>query len=434
MMLMRFIVCVVVMLGCVRAQAADTPVTGDNWPQFRGPTGQGLSPEKNLPLQWGGPTNENVLWKSPLIGSGHASPIVWGDAVIVCTVKWPGDGAPDAAVIPEHHVACYRVKNGELMWNTVVSPGPWVRKDFRSGAGGGYAGPTPATDGTLIYAAFGSSVLATLDFTGKIVWRKDIVPFSFDVTLGSSPILFKDTVIFLCAMAKSADSCVIAFDKSSGDIKWQKRFPDMSFAHSTPLMISVKEQPQLLVLASGGGEKTNALRGLNPSTGEMLWFCKGQGDAASPVFGDGIVYFDSGRGGKGVAVDPSGSGDVSATHVKWGIPPMEESISSPTLLGGYLYRLNRLSVLRCYETATGNQKYFEKLPGISSKWASPILDGNGRLYFANAGKSYVIQTGPEFKILGTSDLEDGNDPSPAVANGKLFLVGKKNIYCVGSGR
>ena len=407
---------------------------GENWPQFRGPTGLGYTEEKNLPLQWGGPANENVLWKSPLNGAGHASPIVWGDAVLVCTVKWPADGVPQAGVIPDHHVACYRVADGKLLWDTIVPPGPWLRKDFRSGPGGGYAGPSPVTDGKLVYCVFGSAVIAALDFQGKIVWRKEIAPRNFDVTVGSSPILYQDTVILLCAMAKPSDSNVSALDKANGELKWQAKFPDMAFGHSTPVIIPVKEQPQMLVLASGMGEAGNALRSLDPASGKVLWWCRGAGDAASPAFGSGTVYFDSGRGGKGVAVDPSGTGEVSATHIRWIGPQISEAISSPIIVGPYVYRLSSPGVLNCWEVSTGKQTYSERLAGISTSWASPVADGNGRLYFANAGRSYVIQSGPGFQVLAVNDLGDGNHPSPAVANGRLFLVGLKNLYCIASGK
>jgi outer membrane protein assembly factor BamB len=408
--------------------------SGENWPQFRGPTGLGYSTEKNLPLRWGGPTNENVLWKSPLHGAGHASPIVWGENVFVCTVQWPGNGDAQESVIPDHHVACYRVADGKLLWDTIVPPGPWRRNDFRSGAGGGYAGPTPVTDGKLVYCVFGSAVIAALDFQGKTAWRKAIVPYSFDVTVGSSPILYQDTVILLCAMANAADSNVVAFDKANGAVKWQRKFPDMAFGHSTPVIIPVKEKPQMLVLASGMSEKGNALRSLDPGSGKPLWWCRGGGDASSPAFGAGIVYFDSGRGGKGVAVDPGGAGDVSATHIRWTGPDIPEAISSPVIVGPRVYRLYKPGVLECWETATGKKVYRERLPGISTVWASPVVDGDGRLYFANAGKSYVIQSGPEFRILAVNDLGDGNHPSPAVAQGRLFLVGLKNVYCIGKGK
>jgi len=402
-----------------------------DWPQFRGPTGLGYTEEEDLPLVWGGPTNTNVLWKSPLSGQGHASPIVWGDRVFVSTARWPENVTEREKVIPEHHVTCYRVTDGRRLWDTQVPPGPWLRTDFRSGPGGGYAAPTPATDGVLVYCAFGSSVLAALDFQGRIVWRKEIVPYSFDVTVGSSPILYQDAVVLLCAMSKAADSCVLAFDKASGEVKWRERFPDMGFAHSTPVIIQVKGQPQMLLLASGMSVTDNALRSVEPATGKLLWWCRGAGDTASPAYGSGLVYFDSGRGGPGVAVDPTGSGDVTQTYIRWRVGNVPEGIGSPIAVGGYVYRLHAPATLKCWEAASGKLAYAEHLEGISSTWSSPIADRQGHIYFANAGKSYVIEAGPEFRVLTVNDLGDGNHASPAAAQGRLFLVGLKSVYCIG---
>ncbi len=403
----------------------------ENWPQFRGPTGLGYTEDTRLPLTWGGPEHRNILWKAPLKGQGHASPIVWGDAVFVCTAHWPADVRERQKVIPEHHLTCYRLTDGKMNWDTLIPPGPWVRTDFRSGPGGGYAAPTPATDGKLVYCAFGSSVLAAVDFQGKIVWRKEIVPHTFDVTIGSSPVLYGDTVILLCAMSRPHDSRVIALAKATGAVKWQRPLPDTGFGHSTPVIISVNGKPQLLVLASGMHVTDDALQSLDPATGERLWWCRGAGDAASPAFGAGVVYFDSGRGSPGVAVDPTGSGDVSKAHVRWTIPKVPEGIGSPIIVGRYVYRLHNPGVLTCWEAATGKQVYARRLEGISTTWASPIADPQGRIFFANAGKSYVIQSGPEFRVLAVNDLGDGNHPSPAVAPGRLLLVGMEDLYCIG---
>jgi len=402
-----------------------------NWPGFRGPTGLGYTTEENLPITWGGPAQENVRWVAPLTGQGHASPVVWDQAVIVCTVNWPANVEDRKMVSPEHHVTCYRTSDGRLLWDTLVPPGPWLRSDFRSGPGGGYAAATPVTDGKLIYCAFASSVLAALDFQGHIVWRKPIVPYSFDVTLGSSPILYGDTVILLCAMAKKEDSRVVAFDKASGAVRWERRLPQMRFGHSTPLILQINNKPQMLLVASGMEEAGDALQSLDPADGRLLWWCRGEGDASSPAYGQGLVYFDDGRGGTGVAVDPTGSGDVSGTHVRWTITQRGEALSSPLVVGPYLYRLRTPGVLQCWEMATGKELYSERLPDISTAWASPIADPKGRLFFANAGKSYVIQAGPKCRILASNDLGDGSHPSPAVAKGRLFLVGMKNIYCIG---
>jgi outer membrane protein assembly factor BamB len=402
----------------------------ENWPQFRGPAGLGYTQEKNLPTTWGGPDNKNILWKAPLTGRGHASPIVWGDCVFTCTVHWPETVTDRKKIIPDHHLACYRADTGKLVWDKVIPPGPWLRTDFRSGPGGGYAAATPATDGRLVYSAFASSVLAAVDFKGNIVWRKEILPHTFDVTLASSPVLYKDTVILFCAMSKKEDSRVVAFDRTTGDIRWETALPDVGFGHSTPLFIEVNNKSQMLLLASGGGDAPNALQSFDPSSGKRLWWCKGQGDVACPAYADGLVYFDSGRGGPGIAVDPTGTGDVSETHIRWAGQYIPEALSSPTIVGGRIYRLFRPDRLECRDLKTGKLIYTEKMPGISTAWASPIADQKGRLFFANAGKSYVIQAGPKFKILATNDLPEGNHPSPAAANGKLFLAGTENIYCI----
>lgn len=229
---------VAIMAGCLICLIAARVTAGaENWPQFRGPTGQGLSDEKGLPIVWGGETQEHLLWQSPLIGEGHASPIVWGDRVFVATAHWPADVADKVQVIPEHHLLCYDVAEGRLLWDAKIPPGPWKRNDFRSGAGGGYAAPTPATDGRHVFCAYGSSVLAAVDFAGQLVWRNELAPHTFDVTLGSSPVLFGETVILLHAMANKADSRVVAYRKSEGAIAWQQPLITTGFGHSTPLLI-----------------------------------------------------------------------------------------------------------------------------------------------------------------------------------------------------
>jgi outer membrane protein assembly factor BamB len=406
---------------------------GDNWPQFRGPTEMGLSTEKNLPLQWSGDDSKNVLWKSPLKGNGHASPIIWGDKIFITTVSWADTVEQNQRgdVMPDHHVLCYRLSDGKLLWDKSVQPGPWKRNDFRSGPSGSYACPTPATDGKLVYVAFGSSVIAAMDFDGNIVWRKEIAPHDFDVTLAASPILFRDTVLMLCSMQDPTHSRVVAYDKATGDVKWEGKMPTMGFGHTTPLLVEVNGKPQLLCLASANKPSNDALQSMDATTGKVLWTCKGQGGIATPVYANGLVYFDSSRGGTGYVVDPTGSGDVSTTHIRASIP-IGSAFGSPVVVGKYMYRLDNEGILKCWEMATGTKVYEQKLDGLGKFWGSPVVDGQGRIYFATAGKSYVIQSGPEFKVLGTSDLGELNHPSPAIAQGKMVLVGLSNIYCIGS--
>ncbi|MFO1044235.1 MAG: PQQ-binding-like beta-propeller repeat protein [Planctomycetaceae bacterium] len=404
----------------------------EDWPQFRGPTGLGYTTDANLPLTWGGADNSAVLWKTPLVGQGHASPIVSGDRLFVCTAHWPESVTDRKQTIPEHHVLCYSVANGKLLWDTIVPPGPWRREDFRSGPGGGYAAPTPATDGKHVFVVFGSSVIAAVDFDGKLAWRQEIKPHNFDVTIGSSPVLFENTVLMLCAMSNRKESRLIAYDKSSGNIVRETPLPQAGFAHSTPIKIDVGGKPQLIIAASGGGEADGGIQSLHPGTGNVLWSCRGGGEAASPAFGAGVVYCDNGRGGPGIAIDPTGTGDVSKTHVKWRVNQIPEGIGSPVIVGNRVYRLHTPNILKCWDAATGTQVYAQRLDKLTSSWASPIVDGNGRLYFATAGVSYVIQTGDEFKVLAINDLGDPNHASAAAASGKLYVVGTQHVFCLGS--
>jgi outer membrane protein assembly factor BamB len=402
---------------------------GDDWPQFRGPTGLGYTSEKNLPLHWGGEKAENVVWKSLLVGEGHSSPIVSGGRVFVCTVRWPG-GRPDAAIMPEHHVLGYRAADGTLLWDTLVDPGPWKRSDFRGGVGGSYAAPTPATDGNHVFVVFGSSVMACLDVDGNLAWRQEIKPRSFDCAIGTSPVLFGDSVLLLCAMANPSDSRLAAFAKADGRTKWETKLPGIGLGHATPLLIDVKGKPQAIVLGTGTGDFGQALQSFDPADGRRLWWCKSPSYVASPAFGSGVLYAD--RNGTGVAVDPTGQGDVSATHVRWTVGGLSECNGSPIIVGDHVFRLQESGIVKVLNAKTGQPTDKQRLEKLGSSWASPIADGDGRIYFASGGKSYVVQAGPQLKVVAINDLGDPNHSSPAVSHGRIFIAGLKNLYCIGT--
>jgi outer membrane protein assembly factor BamB len=408
-----------IFLSAQAASAAD-------WPSWRGPTGQGICGEKDLPLTWGGKDESGVLWKVLLPGveekaaldKNQSSPIVAKGRVFVTSSYWPKDVKPGDA-IPEHHVTCYQASDGKQIWDVTVPPGPWKLVDLR----GGYAAPTPATDGERVYVVFGSSVIAALDLEGKSVWRKEIKPFDFDVAIGSSPIVYEETVIYQCDQVKKS-SRLLAFDRKTGDGKWEEKRPKQNFSHSTPVLVKIKDKPQFLVAAS------NALQGVDPASGKVLWWCDAAGDTASPVYGGGLVYCDGGRGGVGVAVDPTGTGDVTQTHLKWKVPRVPDGFSSPVIVGEYIYRIHNPGILKCWKLDGGDEVISERLNGVSTA-SSPFATPDGRIYFASAGKSYVLQAGPTLKILATNDLGDASEASPAVSDGKIILKGSKFLYCIG---
>jgi outer membrane protein assembly factor BamB len=222
-------------------------------------------------------------------------------------------------------------------------------------------------------------------------------------------------------------SRLLAFDRKTGELKWERKRPDADWTHSTPVVMRIKDRLQLLVAGADGPE------GLDPENGEPIWWvrtAKRTGDTVSPVYGAGLIYCDSGRGGPGVAVDPTGTGDVSKTHVRWPAPVVPEGFSSPVVVGDHLYRLHNPETLTCREMATGKVVYSERLQGVSTR-GSPVATPQGHIYLASAGRSYVVKAGPKLEVLATNDLGEASSASPAVADGRLYLKGQRYLYCVG---
>jgi outer membrane protein assembly factor BamB len=410
------------------ALLASSGRAGD-WPAWRGPGGQGISDEKDLPLRWDGKSGAGVLWKVRLPGTtagatpdqNQSSPIVSAGRVFVTVSYWPA-GISNKEM-PQHHVLCYRAADGKPLWDTRIPPGPWSRaSDLR----GGYTAPTPACDGERVYVVFGSSVLAALDLEGKLLWRKEIVPTYYDVCVGSSPVVFDGRVLFQCDQV-GRTSRLLAFDGKSGKPDWEQKRPDVSFGHSTPVVVRVEGKPHLLVAAS------NAVQGVDPRTGKLLWWCQAKGDTVSPVYGHGLVYLDSGRGGGGVAVAPTGRGDVTKSLRKWAIDHVPEGFSSPLVAGPYLYRLCGANQLRCYRLEDGKLVFDERLSGVSTA-ASPLGSADERIYLASAGVSYVLRAGPRLQVLARNDLGDPSQCSPAAAGGRIYLKGRNYLWCVGTER
>jgi outer membrane protein assembly factor BamB len=406
-----------------------TAARASNWPGWRGPTGQGYTDEKDLPLTWDAKTGKNVLWKVLLHGGiknnqemnspGWSCPIVWGDRVFITTAIWPTGLTREERqkVIPAHHVLCFQAKDGKQLWDTVVPPGKCLVNNHYHG----YAVPTPVTDGQRVYVLFGSGILAALNLDGKIVWREEI-PRQKDVDGGvcSSPVLYKDLLLVVGIAA----SPLRALDAKTGKVKWEvKSRANNRMATVAPL--TVRGQTQLIFLAGD-------VQGIDPDTGEILWTCRAPSGQSSPVFGAGLVYVDNGRGGReGAAVDPTGKGDVSKTNVKWTVKVTAPAGSSGIVVGDYLYRACNQDVLRCWKMATGELVYEERLPGISPS-ASPIATPDGRIYFASPGKSYVIKAGPRLEILATNNLGEVHPFStPAVSGGRIFIKGRNYLWCIG---
>ena len=390
-------------------------VSAANWPQWRGQTCAGVTEEKGFPTSWGGKENTNVLWKVELPKNEEApsSPIVWGGRVFA-TTSLKADG---------HRVTCYQRANGKLLWDTPVEKGPWKKTDSR----GGVCAPTPCTDGEMVYALFGTAVLAALNAAdGKIVWQIPLAKTDFDVAMGSSPILYGDAVILLSGLTKK-NSNLTAFDKKTGKVKWELKLPEHTYCHSTPAPATVGGRT-ILVLSVN--RRSAGILGVDPDKGEILWSAPGDGETATPAIGSGMVYCDSARGGGGYCLDLAKTVGATEVELKWKLPSINMDLSSALIVGEHVYRLGGSGYLNCLKLENGEKVYTQKLEGVHS-WVSPVATGDGLVYFASAGKSVVIESGPAFKVVGTGDLGDAIHASPAFSNGMIFLKGRKFLFCVG---
>ena len=399
------------MAGIMSMYAVAGRALAGDWPRFRGGDGCGITDEKNLPTQWDGKTGKNVFWKEELPKGDAAisSPIVVGDKVIVTYAVGGGN--------PEQHVICFVKADGSKLWDTVVDLGPLKNVDGR----GGFAGPTPCSDGKHVFAVFASGVIAALDMDGKLAWRHDLPNSKFDVVMGNSPVLFGDTVILINDQ-HDKKSQLLAWYKADGHVKLDVPRPGCDFAHSTPILVKVGGQEELIAAAS------SQLQGIDPGSGNVLWFAKVHGETASPVCDGGLVYTDTGRGDAGVAVAPGGEGDVTGQAVKATFKNHSD-LGSGVVLGEYVDR-QAGDNLQCSKLATGETVYTKPVKGASN-WASPIASRAGFIYVGNSGTCHVFKAGPEGEEISANNLGDGSAASAAVSDGKIFFRGTKYLWCIG---
>jgi len=425
-----------------------------NWPQWRGPAGNGLVLHGNPPLEWS--ETKNVKWKVPIPGGGHATPIIWEDKIVVLTAvpSEPGSTVPSAeparpAAPPQgggpgggrgpggrgggggapttdyaFTVICFDRATGEKLWERVARKeqphqGIQPSNSFSSGS--------PATDGERIYASFGSSGLYCYDFAGNLIWQKDLGKVNVTFGEGSSPALVDD--LLLVVQDNNADSFIYALDKKTGRELW-KQPRDEGSGWTTPFVLDRGDRTEVIVSGS------NAVRSYDPNTGNVWWQCGGLGSNPVPmaVADDEAVYTMSGhRNPAGLAIALGRSGDLTGTDaVRWRIERGTSYVPSPLLYDGLLYFCQRTSgILTCLDAKTGTVHFDQhRLEGLPNVYASPI-GVNDRIYLAGQnGAALVLEKSKEVKILASNKLDDGFDASPAVVGNELFLRGRANLYCI----
>jgi outer membrane protein assembly factor BamB len=400
---------------------------GDNWPQFRGPFGDGIAHTSGLPLTWS--ESQHVKWKTPIHGKAWSSPVVWGSQVWLTTAT--EDGRQLFAV-------CVDRTTGKVLLDRKLFDNP--RPEPLGNDVNSYASPTPAIEEGRVYLHFGSPGTAALDTrTFRTLWTRQDLPCRHYRGPSSSPVLYKDLVIltfdgadlqYTAALDKRTGRTIWKTDRTAAwnDLDGQGRVTaegDNRKAHSTPIIREVDGRPQLL---SPGAK---AAYGYDPDTGKELWKVDHLGVSCStmPMVGHGMVYFNTGYGRPDLmAVRLGGSGNITKTHVSWAYSRNVPSKPSPLLIGDYIYMLQDSGVATCIEAKTGKEVWKERIGG---NYAASPLYAEGRIYcFGEQGKVVVLRAAPKFEKLGESQMADGFMATPAAVGSELFLRTRTALYRV----
>ena len=412
------------LLVSLTAQAAD-------WPQFRGPTGNGVTAETNLPLKWS--DTENLVWRTELPGPGSSSPIVSGDRVFLTCYSGYGVDAKEPGDLAnlKRHAICLSRRDGKILWQQEVkADAPDKPYQGQYITMHGYASSTPVTDGASVFFFFGNAGVHAFTVDGRKLWQVSVGLRAHDWGAGSSPIIYGDRLIVNAAHESNA---LLALDRGTGKTVWSVNgFPA---SWNTPTIVKVDGHDELVVNSSG------KLRAFDPKTGAELWFCQGIKAAElcpSVVAHEGVIFVLGAPNGQAMAVRAGGSGDVSATHVVWQVPK-GSNVGSPVYHDGHLYFVNdsRGQAL-CLNAKTGEVVSETPISRTRDRWyASPVLS-DGRIYHVGRTTGTVVLAArPQFETLATNVF--ASDPSvfngsPAVADGQIFLRSDRYAYCIGSKR
>jgi outer membrane protein assembly factor BamB len=397
------------------ASCAALPAAASDWPQFRGPGGQGHSDERGLPVDWS--ETRNVVWKTRVPGLGWSSPVVAGGLV------WMTSATGDRDV--SLRALAYEVETGREAVNVEVFR---LRRPRDINPKNSYASPTPVIDGDRVFVHFGADGTAALTLSGEGVWKVTL-PYASQHGAGGSPVVHDDVLIFSCDGHDNA--FVVALDKRTGKVRWKtNRRQPFDQAYTTPLVIRVGDREQVV---SVGAFRAAAY---DPVTGKEIWrvqYADGFSNVPRPVYGHGLVYITTGfQQPSLIAVRADGTGDVTRTHIAWTLTRGVPLTPSPLLVGDELYLVNDGGIASCLDARTGAVHWQMRLGGTYS--ASPVF-ADGRIYFLGEhGGVTVIQPGREFRRAGVGTLDGAMLASMAVSGGSLFIRTESHLYRIAAPR
>jgi outer membrane protein assembly factor BamB len=406
-----------------------------DWPQWRGPEGTGVSQDKDVPIVWH--ESRGIVWKCPLPEWATSTPAIWGDAIFVTSHT------------AEDKLLLLRIdkKSGQIVWKQEVGSDQAPREAVKRSTQKFHqlhnlASPSPVTDGKTVVAHFGNGDLAAYDFDGQQLWKHNLEDEYGVYTIwwghANSPVIAGNLVISVSMQDSLADvqtaaveSYVVAHDLKSGEVRWKiprttKAHAEECDAYTTPLLLPVNGSQQLVIM---GG---NQLDAYDPATGKQLWFLPGLvggRTVTGPTAANGLIFATRGMRGDLIAVKPANAGELSFHDIVWKYSEGTPDSCSPVVSNDLVFVVADNGIARCFDAASGNLKWNQRLKGDYK--ASPVA-AEGRVFFLNTkGLCTVISASPRFDKLVENQLDDETIASPAISDGKIYIRGRKSLYCIG---
>jgi outer membrane protein assembly factor BamB len=425
--------------------------SAQDWPSFRGRAAAGVSDGQNLPSQWDAQRRTNVLWKTEVRGLAHSSPVVWGDRVFLTTAVSGKPGATfkpglygegtasDDLSVHQWNVLCLERATGKVIWERTAYRGvPKEKRHIKST----YANATPATDGRIVVAFFGSQGLYAYSLSGDLLWKRDLGRFDvgaydapeFEWGTASSPIIHKNRVIVQCDQQKG--SFLTALDSKSGATVWKTERDELP-SWGTPTIFPGKTRVELVTNGS------NFIRGYDPATGKELWRLGGSSKitAPTPVASNDLIIVASGRRPEApiFAIRAGANGDITLTSgesrsrsVAWSKGQRGPYMPTPLIYGGYVYILGNNGIFDCYALADGREVYRQRIPDAGSGFSASPVASDGKIYLSGEdGEILVVKAGPKFEILARNDMAEPVMGTPAISGGLLIVRSQHHVWAIG---
>jgi outer membrane protein assembly factor BamB len=428
-------------LSVVGTQGPPVDATAGTWPSFRGREAAGVAEGQNLPDTWNVKTGQNVLWRTPTPGLAHSSPIVWGDRLFLTSAVSSnpnatfraglyGDGdASDDRSRQRWVLYALDKRTGRILWERTAFEGvPLDKRHIKST----YASSTPATDGRIVVAWFGSHGVFAYDTNGNLKWKADLgrmdvgaydIP-SYEWGPASSPILWNGMVILQCDT--QARSFIVALNADSGETVWKTEREELP-SWGTPTVAVTPVGPVLVTNAS------NFIRGYDPRNGRELWRLGGSSKitAPTPVFGEGLFIVASGRQPERpiFAIRPDARGSQT---VAWSRTLRGPYMPTPLIYRGLLYVLDNSGIFDAYNVRTGEEIYRQRLPDIGSGFSASPVAADGKIYLSSEdGEIRVIAAGNRFRQIASNDMGEPLMATPALSERVMYVRSSKSIFAIG---